>query len=301
MNHHCPVVSKSLKYKIMADLLVHDSTKLDLDRILLSSPHAIGVQGDRGAGKKYLASFVAGEVLGNEDISSYPYYKELDCSKKIGIDEVRDAIKFLALKIPGDKKYRRCLVFQSFEFLGHEAQNALLKSIEEPPGDTLIIITTVSKTDLLPTIVSRVSWISIRPVSMNEAVRFFSKEYDEESIKKAHMLSGGNPGLLLKLLLDYDNHPVTGSINFAKDILRLDRLGRISAIEKINKDKDFDMGLFLSSLAKIYEAACRNSIKKSGRTDRKLLADLKRILEAQKTLSYNSSQKLVLTDLLYNL
>lgn len=280
---------------------MHDSTKQDIERILASRPHALGIQGDKDSGKRYLSEYIAGKVLGIDDVSTYPYFLELDCRQKIGIEEVRGAIKFLALKIPGDNKYKRCIIFLSFDNLGHEAQNALLKSIEEPPEDTLIVITTASKYSLLPTTASRLSWVNVRPVSIEDAKKFFSLKYNENDIKKAHMLSDGSPGLMTKLLKDYDNHPLVRSVSFAKEVLGKDRLARLSIIEKTSKDKEFDLEAFLNSLVKIYEVAYRNDLKKSGRPDKKLLSDLKKIINAQNTLLYNANQKLVLTNLLYNL
>lgn len=285
----------------MDNLLTHSSTKEDLQRILVSLPHAIGLQGEPASGKKHVSKYIAGRILGVGDVNSYPYFLSVDCNQKVGIEEIRDSRKFLALKIPGDKNYKRCLAFWSFQSLGHEAQNALLKSIEEPPKDTLIIITTDSKNNLLPTIVSRLSWISVRPVSMEESLEYFSSSYDKNKIEKAHMLSGGAAGMLSELLEDYDNHYLVQSVNEVKDLLNKHRVDRLSLADKLSKDREFDMDLFLGSLSKIFSAALRSGLSRTGRADPKLLADLKKITEAQNSKNYNANQKLIVTDLLYNL
>lgn len=286
---------------MMDNLLIHHSTKRDLQRILASSPHAIGLEGEHQSGKRHMSQHIASKVLDVKNIASYPYFMAVDCREKVGIEEVRDTIRFLALKIPGEKKFKRCLMFLSLESLGHEAQNALLKSIEEPPEDTLIIITTASKNNLLPTTVSRLSWINVRSVGLKESLEYFSPNYNDKQIERAHLLSGGNAGMLARLLEDYDGHYLVKSVNTAKDLLAKDRLGRLSLADMISKDKEFDIELFLNSLSKIFAAALRKSLERTGKADPKLLADLKRIVEAQNSQNYNANQKLIITDLLYNL
>lgn len=285
----------------MDEFLAHAHTKKDFDRLIQSSPHAIGIQGESGSGKKYVSELIVQKILNISDIDSYPYIKSLDCSKNVGIDDVRSLIKFLALKIPGNNRYKRCLIFWSYEKLGHEAQNALLKSFEEPPEDTLMIITTASKAEILPTTVSRLSWLSIRPISLEDAFEHFSERHNKEKIERAYMLSSGLPGLLIKLLENYDEHSLVESINQAKDFLKMDRMDRIVLVEKFLKDKDFDQSPFLSSLAKILEAALMSGLNRKDEINPKILADLKKILNTQNTQRYNANQKLVLTELMYNL
>ena len=56
----------------------------------------------------------------------------------------------------------KVVVIQSYESITKEAQNALLKVLEEPPANTLIIILTLKKEFLLPTILSRCKIINLK-------------------------------------------------------------------------------------------------------------------------------------------
>ena len=67
----------------------------------------------------------------------------------IGIENVRDGIRFLSVGKD------RILVFKSAESLTEEAQNSLLKTLEEPPGNAQIYLVTKNADLLLPTIRSR--------------------------------------------------------------------------------------------------------------------------------------------------
>ena len=73
--------------------------------------------------------------------------------KSIGIKEVRILKKKISRK-PFGQKYK-IIFIQEAESLTIEAQNALLKTLEEPPSHTIIILSVPSEASLLPTIQSR--------------------------------------------------------------------------------------------------------------------------------------------------
>ena len=73
--------------------------------------------------------------------------------KKIGIDQAREVIKRLTYPpLEGD---RRAFIIPDAELLSLEAANALLKTLEEPPPDTLTVLTTSQREGLPATILSR--------------------------------------------------------------------------------------------------------------------------------------------------
>ena len=73
--------------------------------------------------------------------------------KSIGIKEIRELKKKISHK-PFGQKYK-IIFIKHAEALTTEAQNALLKTLEEPPGHTIIILSVPSPASLLPTIQSR--------------------------------------------------------------------------------------------------------------------------------------------------
>ncbi|HEX5796893.1 MAG TPA: hypothetical protein VFX86_00725 [Candidatus Saccharimonadales bacterium] len=284
----------------MTDLLINPATEETTGRIVASQPHAIGLQGEKESGRKYLALYIARRFLGVENLENYPHVLTIDCEKS-GIEEVREAIRFLRLKIPGKPRIKRCLLFWSFEKFGVEAQNAMLKSLEEPPADTVIIITTDAKSSLLPTTVSRLSWIAVLPISLKQANEFFHNKYREEVVQKAYLLSGGKPAMTIKLLKNYDEHPMVDTISSIKTMLKADRFERLAEIDRLVKDKEFDMDLYLESLCKVLETVMKNQIDKYNHFDKRLLEQLKRINTARSSQRYNVNQKLLLTNVFYNL
>jgi DNA polymerase-3 subunit delta' len=83
---------------------------------------------------------------------------------KIKIEPVRDVINGLSLK-PVEAR-RRVARLLRFDAANAESMNAFLKTLEEPPGRTVILLTAESADDLLPTIVSRCAVVPLRPLPL---------------------------------------------------------------------------------------------------------------------------------------
>lgn len=87
---------------------------------------------------------------------------------KIKVEAVRQVIYGLTLKpIEASRRVARLLNFHS---ANAEAMNAFLKTLEEPPGQAVILLTAERADDLLPTIVSRCEVVALRPLPL-ETVR----------------------------------------------------------------------------------------------------------------------------------
>ncbi len=80
----------------------------------------------------------------------------------IGIKDVRAVLR--GLGYPPVEAQWRVIIFREAERLGEEAQNTLLKSLEEPPARTLFILTTAQPEALLPTVRSRCQSIPFGPL-----------------------------------------------------------------------------------------------------------------------------------------
>lgn len=94
--------------------------------------------------------------------------------KAMGIEDVRNLQKKILLK-PFRGKIK-AVVIEAYENITLEAQNALLKVLEEPPANTLIIISISKKELLLPTILSRCKIIELKeeniPIPNEDIAKF---------------------------------------------------------------------------------------------------------------------------------
>ena len=87
---------------------------------------------------------------------------------KIKIEPMRQLIYSLTLKPVEAKRHVACLL--NFDAANIETQNAFLKTLEEPPGQSVMLLTAERAEDLLPTIVSRCEVVALRPLPL-ETVR----------------------------------------------------------------------------------------------------------------------------------
>jgi len=90
----------------------------------------------------------------------HPDFLEITSEKMIGVEEARRVRHFLTLK-PYSAKIKVVLIREA-ERLTIPAQNALLKTLEEPPENCQIILETGNINTLLPTILSRCQIIKLR-------------------------------------------------------------------------------------------------------------------------------------------
>jgi len=113
--------------------------------------------------------------------------------RSIKVGQIRTLRRSLSLS-PNEGSRRMALLID-FHNATEQAANALLKTLEEPPPQVVMILTANSKESLLPTIVSRCEIISLRPIKANDLAEFL--ESQGETAERAHMLAGvasGRPG-----------------------------------------------------------------------------------------------------------
>ncbi|HRZ87475.1 MAG TPA: DNA polymerase III subunit delta', partial [bacterium] len=109
------------------------------------------------------------------DASSHPDVKwcgPAGASRSIKIESVRELIRNAGMK-PYEGR-RKVFVLAEAETLNPASGNALLKTLEEPPADTVFILTTSHKDALLPTIRSRCQTVEFQPLpakTMEEIAR----------------------------------------------------------------------------------------------------------------------------------
>jgi DNA polymerase-3 subunit delta' len=120
-------------------------------------------------------------------------------SRDIVVDQVRDLVDHrLALRRYEGR--RRFVVIDPADAMNPQAQNALLKTLEEPPEDTTLVLVSSSPDSLLPTIRSRCLRVTFNPIPAEAiAARLVADGHAAESARLAAALSGGSLGRALGL------------------------------------------------------------------------------------------------------
>ena len=159
-----------------------------------NTPHAVFLVGPAGSGKKEYARQAASlYLLGREDpqrLVECPFFQELPDYK---IETLRTCCAELNRQVFGQG--RRCLVIPDAHKLTAQTQNALLKTLEEPPEDALLILTG-NEQAVLPTIRSRCMLVRVGAEEREKVVaRLVSGGVAPERARLAAALSDGVPAL----------------------------------------------------------------------------------------------------------
>ena len=176
--------------------------------------HALLFTGPHGSGKRTMAAMFAQALLcrGNEprpcgvcpackrfEAGSHPDVRTVRPEKRtIGVDTVRDLIDYLALR-PYEGG-RHIAIIEQADRLTPAAQNALLKTLETPPGDAMFFLISDAPGGLLPTIRSRCQTVRFSDLSVEDCAAALARRGIPEN--RAAMLSGmaqGSVGRALEL------------------------------------------------------------------------------------------------------
>lgn len=129
-----------------------------------------------------------------------PYYKfRLPKANNIKISSIRDIKKYLSFDF-SELKYRLVIISDA-HLMNEEAQNALLKNLEEPPDNVIFILTTSQPSSLRETILSRCWRISLEPLSNENLVSVLTEYFsmDNKLAENTAPFAGGSTQTAIKL------------------------------------------------------------------------------------------------------
>lgn len=156
--------------------------------------HAYIINGERYSGKEFIAGIFAAALL-CDDENNKPCGKCHNCVQAfsennpdiirvthekpniIGVDDIRTQVNnTVQVKPYGGKK--KIYIINEAEKMNQQAQNALLKTLEEPPEYTVILLLTTNTNELLQTILSRCVVLNMKPVRDKEVRKFLMEEVE---------------------------------------------------------------------------------------------------------------------------
>lgn len=174
--------------------------------IALKNPdhsHCLMFVGPSGCGKTALARLAAAE-LGALDLSNPTAshdYRELNASDFRGIDTIRELRRLLPLSPTKGKA--RVWLLDECHMLTREAQEALLKCLDNCPPTAYIFLATTEPNALRITIQRRCSVYEMHPLDEDEMEKFLEEKYgaviDAEVRKEIALESMGSPGVAISI------------------------------------------------------------------------------------------------------
>src|SRR4051794_25676436 len=109
---------------------------------------------------------------------------ELDAASNNGVDNVRDLVQSVNLGLAG-AALRKVYIVDEVHMLSAAAANALLKTLEEPPGHVVFILATTEPQRVLPTIRSRTQHFDFTLLSVDEIQGHLASILEQEGVEAA--------------------------------------------------------------------------------------------------------------------
>ncbi len=154
------------------------------------------------------------------------------------VEQIRDLQRGLSLA-PYEARYKIALLLR-FEEAHPSAANALLKTLEEPPPNVIVLTTASDAESLLPTIASRCENLRLRPLPVDTVAQGIAalRDLPPEEARLAAHISEGRPGFALRLL--EDPALMEGrreALDTLLELLPASRVERFAAAESLVKDR----------------------------------------------------------------
>jgi len=187
------------------------------------------------------------------------YYRmSLSNANNIRIDSIRELVRKIYLSHSG--KTRKVFLISEAEKMKQEAANALLKVLEEPPGNSVLILTTSKPEQLPQTITGRCQKISFEPLPVDKIKENIIKEsetdadykYTQEEIELASNLSSGSYSRTLDLLNYGVKELRETCLNFMISFLKNDYAELVSICRNLPDRTDKDKPKYLLYILKTW-------------------------------------------------
>lgn len=233
------------------DIVKHFKSSIELGKV----SHAYILNGEKGVGKKTLASVVA-KSLQCESGEPDPCGKCRSCLQaesgnqpdiiwvshekpgSISVEEIRtQMVNDVDLK-PYSSRYKIYIVPDA-QLLTTEAQNAMLKTLEEPPEYAIIMLLTNNVDKFLPTILSRCIVLNFRPVEALDMIDYLVTNVgvDQEKARFCTDFAQGNLGKAVRLAISPDySEIIEDSIRLLREIQDMDMEDVIRAVKNMDKN-----------------------------------------------------------------
>ncbi len=286
------------------NIVGHKKQKELLQKIIEKGniPHALLFSGPDKVGKKKIAMSFAQMIFNDKsDLNGNPdFFLLASLGKEIKIEEIRQLQEKLSFK-PYCHQFKIGII-DNAHLMKKEAQNAFLKTLEEPKGDSILILITPYPFMLLDTIRSRLEEIKFSLVSREDIEKQLI--FLGASLKKAKDIAAISSGQIGKAI-DFFNNPEKVEV-FNQAVKNIDFLSRVEYYQRFNYAKEMSELENIDEMMDIWERVFRRKMIFEAIKEKDSLKKTKEIIKNIERSRYlinstNVSKKLVLENLFLKL
>ncbi len=174
-----------------------ESARATVDAMGSRLPHGLLIQGPGGCGEQLLAEHLVRQILSLVDDRpareiAHPDLRWVatEDAAFIVVDQIRTVSDFLVQR--PQRGPRKLVVIDEAERMNPNAANALLKSLEEPPEDSFVVLVTSASERLLPTVRSRCQSVVVQAPSAKQATRWLEGQGIDPTLARHFTLEYGS-------------------------------------------------------------------------------------------------------------
>ena len=291
-------------YSLIKDTKAYKTLKAEKEKGALSHAYLF-LTPDKTFLSEYLKEFskviMGGDAIVNKKIENdaHPDVKVYPKNhKNVLVEDVKDLIEESFYK-PTEGEIK-LFVITNAETMNPASQNKLLKTLEEPPKNVVLLLGATSEYALLSTIKSRVKKLEISTLNKDTVIRVLKEEYKTENASLAVSLSDGTLGSAVEYL---EKEEIKDLVALVKD-MTINMQSSASVLDysvKITSQKT-DVKTFLSVTSWAYSEMLKEGEitgeYPNGYKTGSVINALEKIAEANKRLTFNANATMLVEWLL---
>lgn len=279
------------------DLLLHKQTLKRLEDIAENPSQGYLFLGPSGSGKRLAADRLA-KHWSKHNVGYAITIEPAETS--ISIEQIHNLLPLLAQRVPADT--RRVVIVDQAARLTIEAQNCLLKALEEPVERTTFLLLADDPLSLLPTVRSRLREVGFESIDQSQLVDWTKQKFglSEVDATRNYHIGGSTPGGITRVTTDAGQ--AISLLETARNFLQSNSYERVKIISTLQGRERQEIREFITYLAKLISSAL-NNLKSGTETETYLLfgQKLNNVLDSINALDKYANPRIILNRLVLEL